>query len=188
VDPAFPPSGVPRIIVPRRLFPKNGVEFFIRALPRIVEEVLVEALLVGDGPEREKLEALVGDLGLGGVVRFLGKQPHRRMPALLSSGELAVIPSLMEATSVAGLEAMACGVPVAASNVGGLPEIVDERVGGLFPPGDPEGMAEVIVRLLRSPELAEKGRAARERVVAEWSNQRLAQRHVDIYEALLESR
>jgi len=187
-QPALPPSGRPRIIVPRRLFPKNGVEFFVRALPMILREVEAEALFIGDGPERTKLEGLARELGVAGSVRFMGKQPHKEMPGLLSSGSLAVIPSLMEATSVAALEAMACGLPVAASDVGGLPEIVDDSVGGLFPPGDPEGLAATVVRLLKDQELEGKGARARERVVAEWSNLRLAQRHLEIYEGLLQGR
>lgn len=188
VDPALPPSGRPRILVPRRLFPKNGVEFLVRAMPLILQEVDVEAVLVGDGPERERLEALARELGVAGRLRFLGKQPHHRMPGLLSSGSIAVIPSLMEATSVAALEAMACGLPVAASDVGGLPEIVDDEVGCLFAPGNPGALAEGVVALLGDPELPEKGRRARARVVAEWSNLRLARRHLEIYQKLLEGR
>mgnify|MGYP006278848517 CR=1 FL=1 len=188
VEPALSPSGRPRILVPRRLFRKNGVEYFVRAMPLILAQMEVDAVLVGDGPERERLEALAGSLGVDERIRFMGKQPHERMPALLSSGSLAVVPSLMEATSVAALEAMACGVPVAASAVGGLPEIVDPEVGGLFSPGNPEALAETVLTLLRDPELPEKGRRARERVVARWSNRRLAERHLEIYENLLKGR
>jgi D-inositol-3-phosphate glycosyltransferase len=188
VEPALPPSPRPRLIVPRRLFQKNGVEFFIRALPLILKGVEVEAVLVGDGPERSRLEALARELGVLENLSFLGRRPHGEMPGLLCSGVLAVVPSLMEATSVAALEAMACGVPVAASAVGGLPEIVDESVGGLFPPGSPEDLARVVTALLQDPDLPRKGVQARERVVRDWSNRRLAQRHLEIYEALLQGR
>lgn len=188
VEPAMAPGTRPRVVLPRRLFPKNGVEFFVRALPLIVQEVDVEAVLIGDGPERGRLETLAGELGVADHITFLGKRPHKEMPSLLCSGSLAVIPSLMEATSVAALEAMACGVPVAASDVGGLPEIVDETVGARFQPGDPQDMARTITALLRDPQLAEKGVRARERVVSAWSNVRLAQRHLEVYESLLEGR
>jgi glycosyltransferase involved in cell wall biosynthesis len=186
--PTLPPSGHPRIVVPRRLFPKNGVEFFIRALPHILREVEVEAVLIGDGPERGRLEGLARDLGVAGSVSFLGKRAHKEMPGLLCSGTVAVVPSLMEATSVAALEAMACGIPVAASEVGGLPEIVDEDVGGLFRAGDERDLARVLVGLVKDPDLPEKGSRARQRVLEEWSNLRLAQRHVEIYEQLLNRR
>ncbi|MGW8266471.1 MAG: glycosyltransferase family 4 protein [Longimicrobiales bacterium] len=188
VEPALPASGRPRIVVPRRLFPKNGVEFFVRALPDILAESEVDVVLIGDGPERERLEGLARELGVFGQVSFLGKRPHKEMPGLLCSGTVAVIPSLMEATSVAALEAMACGVPVAASDVGGLPEIVDESVGGLFRAGDEKDLARVVTGLLKDSELPEKGARARERVLKEWSNLRLAQRHVEIYEQLLKRR
>lgn len=187
-NPSLPLSGRPRIVVPRRLFPKNGVEFFIRALPLILDHVEVDALLVGDGPERGRLESLSRSLGVAERVTFLGKRPHQEMPGLLSSGAIAVIPSLMEATSVAALEAMACGLPVAASDVGGLPEIVDDSVGGLFSPGDPEDLARVVTRLLHDSSLGEKGAEARRRVQADWSNARLADRHLEIYEGLLQGR
>lgn len=188
VEPVLPAPGRPRILVPRRLFRKNGVEFLVRAMPLILEHLDAEAVLVGDGPERERLEALAAGLGVDERVRFLGKQPHHRMPGILSSGTIAVIPSLMEATSVAALESMACGIPVAASDVGGLPEIVDDRVGVLFAPGNPQDLADRVVALLGDPDLPEKGRRARDRVVADWSNERLAVRHLEIYQELLEGR
>jgi len=115
---------------------------------------------------------------------FLGARTHEEMPGLLCSGELAVFPSLMEATSVAALESMACGLPVAASRVGGLPEIVDDEVGTLFPPADPDALARAVVGLLERGDLAALGARARERVVERWSNDRLVERHLEIYREL----
>jgi glycosyltransferase involved in cell wall biosynthesis len=185
---ALPPEGRVRLVVPRRLFGKNGVEFLVRAMPRIVERVDAEALLVGDGPERGRLESLAKELGVADRIRFLGARPSEEMPGLLRSGEVAVFPSLMEATSVAALESMACGVPVAASRVGGLPEIVDEEVGTLFEPADPDGLADAVVRLLSSPDLAERGARGRRRVLERWSNDRLVERHLEIYRSLVGGR
>jgi glycosyltransferase involved in cell wall biosynthesis len=175
----------PRLIVPRRLFEKNGVEYFIRALPAVRSEMEVDALLVGDGPERGRLEALVDELGVRDLVTFMGVVPNDQMPALVADADVAVFPSLMEATSVAALEAMSCGVPVAASRVGGLPEIVDDSVGALFEPADPESQARALLDLLRRPDRDHLGRTARDRVVESWSVARLARRHVEIYETLL---
>jgi glycosyltransferase involved in cell wall biosynthesis len=79
-------------------------------------------------------------------------------------------------------------VPVWASNVGGLPELIDDEVGGLFPPGDPESLARAVVRGIQGGKLKEKGEVARDRVVERWSNQRLARRHVEIYSDLLHKR
>jgi glycosyltransferase involved in cell wall biosynthesis len=176
---------VPRVIVPRRLFPKNGVEYFIRALPLVQREQRIDAMLVGDGPERDRLERLARELGVSDMVQFLGRRPNDAMPALLADADVAVFPSLLEATSVAALEAMSCGVPVAASRVGGLPEIVDETVGTLFEPADPPSLAHALLALLRRSDRAALGRVARDRVVASWSVQRLARRHLEIYETLL---
>jgi glycosyltransferase involved in cell wall biosynthesis len=183
VPPALPtPAGVRRIIVPRRLFAKNGVEFAVRAIPGVAERVPgAEFLFVGDGPERERLEALAIELGVGERVRFLGARPHAEMPALLASAEVAVFPSLMEATSVAALECMACELPVVATRVGGLPQIVDETVGALVPPAYPEALARALADLLERPDRAELGARARRRVVDHWSNDRLVERHLEIY-------
>jgi glycosyltransferase involved in cell wall biosynthesis len=183
-----PPDGRRRLIVPRRLFAKNGVEFFLRALPEILSELDVEAVVIGDGPERAGLETLAAELGIVGRVDFLGSKPHAEMPGLLSSADLAIFPSLMEATSVAALEAMACELPVAASRVGGLPEIVDDGVGRLFEPADPASLARVVVELLREGRMSELGAQARRRVVERWSNDRLVERHLEIYRALISRR
>lgn len=188
VKPAFPPGERRRLVVPRRLFEKNGVEYFVRAMPLIRERMDVEALLIGDGPEREKLESLASELGVAEHLRFMGRRAHADMPPLLCSGDVAVFPSLMEATSVAALECMACGVPVAASNVGGLPEIVDNSVGALFEPADPADLASTVVSLLQREDLPEVAERARSRVVDHWSNARLAARHLEIYEELIENR
>ena len=178
-----------RIVVPRRLYEKNGVEYLVRAVPRMARTLAgLQVVVVGDGPERARLKALARELGVGERMRFLGARAHDEMPGLLCSGEVAVFPSLMEATSVAALECMACGVPVAASRVGGLPEIVDESVGALFEPADPEGLADAVLALLTEGDLEAMGRRARARVVSRWSNERLAERHLEIYEALVEGR
>lgn len=190
VEPSLgpPPDGRRRLIVPRRLFEKNGVEYFVRALPLIARTFDVEAVIVGDGPERERLERIGHELGVGDRVRFLGARAHDEMPGLISSAELAVFPSLMEATSVAALECMSCEVPVAASRVGGLPEIVDDTVGGLFTPASPEDLAQCVSVLLSRSDLPDVGARARQRVVEQWSNARLAERHLEIYAELIRIR
>ena len=191
----FRPSGArirsetPTLVVPRRLVTKNGVEYLVRALPEIRRRLSgVRVRLIGDGPERGRLERLAKALQVDESIEFMGTRPHEEMPGLLSSGDVAVFPSLMEATSVAALEAMACELPVVASAVGGLAEIVSADVGALVPPEDPGALARAIVDLLRDERLAEKGRLARERVTARWSNDRLVERHLEVYEDLLADR
>ncbi len=179
-------GGRKRMLVPRRLFEKNGVEFAVRAIPYISEHVDVEAVVVGDGPERGRLEQLARALDVEDRVLFMGSRARDEMPGLLSSGDVAVFPSLVEATSVAALESMACELPVAASRVGGLPEIVDEDVGALFEPRDPRALADAVVLLFQRPDLDQVGDRARARVVERWSNDRLVERHLEIYRNLVE--
>src|SRR5690606_11691444 len=177
VAPTLPPTDPWRLIVPRRLFPKHGVAYLVRAMPSLVARAGADAGPTGDGPGREGREAVVRGGGVGERVAGLGRQPDAAMPGLLAWGDLAVVPSLMEAASVAALEALACEVPLAASRVGGLPEIVDDGVGGLFEPANPEALADRVVALLTSGRLEELGREGRRRVVERWSNDRLAERH-----------
>ncbi len=186
---AAPHSGErPRLVVPRRLFPKNGVEYLVRAVPLICERVDVETRIVGDGPEHGRLTALAAELGVAERVEFVGARPNHEMPALLNSADLAVIPSLMEATSIAALEAMACGLPVAASAVGGLPEIIDDGVGALFEPADPAALAAAVLRLLQRDDLPDLGKEGRRRVVEYWSLERMVKRHIEIYDELLDEK
>jgi len=188
--PTFPWSHGERwVVVPRRLVSKNGVEFLVRAAPEILRKIpQARFLIIGDGPERRALELLAGELGVVSALRFLGARPHDEMPGLLCSAEIAILPSLMEATSVAALEAMACERPVVATRVGGLPEIVDDEVGALVAPGDPQALARGVVGLLEGGDLAGMGQRARERVVMRWSNERLVDRHIAIYQDLLAGR
>lgn len=188
VPPSLPPAARPRLIAPRRLFRKNGVEYLVRAMPHLLPRVDAELLLVGDGPERGRLEALAVELGVGDRVRFMGARPNAELPGLLCSCDLAVFPSLMEATSVAALEAMATERPVLATRVGGLPEIVDETVGGLCEPADPEDLARAAAALLARDDRAEMGRRARARVEERWSVAFLGRRHLEIYESLARGR
>jgi len=190
IPPSIPnPEGMRRILVPRRLHRKNGVDLLLRAMaePLLREtEGRIEALLIGDGPERGALEELTQRLGLSPSVRFLGARPHHELPGLLASGEVVVIPSRMEATSIAALEAMACERPVVATAVGGLPELIDASVGRLVPPEDPLALAQAIRELLDAPDQAATlGRAGRERVVARWGMDRLVERHREVYGAVV---
>jgi glycosyltransferase involved in cell wall biosynthesis len=117
-------------------------------------------VLVGDGPERARIERLVADLGLRGDVQLVGEQPDA-LP-WLSVADLFLLPSAQESFGLSALEAMACEVPVIAARVGGLPEVVTEGVTGhLRAPDDTDGMAAAALRLLRDPGRREAmGRAA----------------------------
>ena len=183
--PVIARRGTERILLAaRRLVPKNGVEYLVRAMVHLTREFTVHLYLVGDGPLRGELEGLARELGVAEVVSFLGPVANDQMPAYYSSADVVVMPSLVEATSVAALEAMACGVPVAASRVGGLPEIVSEENGILFAAGDPENLAQKVLELLVTPDLARRGERGREIVIERWSLERLVDRHEEFYRLL----
>ena len=186
VEAAFPKrSGQFVVVCPRRLVAKNGVEFLIRALALLKGELDVKTYLTGDGPLRSDLERLARDLKVVDMVVFEGSVENARMPAVYSSADLVVIPSLVEATSIAALEAMACERIVAASRVGGLPEIIDDRVGILFDSGSPQAIAEAIKKVAVGSDMSEMGREARRRVVANWSIKKIADIHEELYLRLL---
>jgi glycosyltransferase involved in cell wall biosynthesis len=168
------------IVCPRRLVAKNGVEYLVRALPLIKRELCVKAYIAGDGPLRQHLENLARTLGVRDDIEFMGSVENAKMPAVYSSADVVVIPSLIEATSIAALEAMSCARVVAASRTGGLPEIIDDSVGILFDPGSPEAVSKAVIDAGRTDRAA-LGRAARERVVANWSMKSMVDVHLDVY-------
>jgi glycosyltransferase involved in cell wall biosynthesis len=144
-----------------RLSPEKGVEFFVEATNEIAK-VMPNARfwIVGDGPLRGELERRAGD-----AVHFLGARDD--VPELLHAMDVFVMPSLEEAFGIAVVEAMACGLPVVATNVGGLPEVVaDKNTGLLVPPRDAGALASAVVKLANDESLrrafGERGRARAE--------------------------
>lgn len=158
----FPPDAF-MVGVASRLREEKGVQHFVRAAALIREQVPSAVFAVaGDGPQRDELHKLARSLNLNPeVFRFLGHVSD--IPAFLSAVDVVVIPSLREGFGLSIIEAMACGRPVVASNVGGIPEVVGDPGNAiLVPPGSPQAICEGVLRLLRDPELArtlgEKGR------------------------------
>jgi L-malate glycosyltransferase len=141
--------------------------------------------LVGDGPERPRVEALVRDLGLQAHVGFRGEMDD--LAGLYGSSDVFLLPSESESFGLAALEAMACGVPVVASDVGGLPDVVaDGETGFLLPMGDVAGMAEATGRLLRDDVLwADLSRLARERARTCFALDRAVDRYEATYRRVL---
>lgn len=123
------------------------IEDTIQVLKRIRERKKAILVLVGDGPERPRLESLARKEGLQSCVRFLGKQ--EAVEELLSIADIFLLPSENESFGLAALEAMACEVPVISSNVGGLPEVnIHGKTGYLCEVGDVDCMAEYALDLL----------------------------------------
>lgn len=143
--------------------------------------------IVGDGPERPALEAALDAEGLRAIATITGWNDD--VPAALRSLDIFVLPSLNEGISNTILEAMASGLPVIATAVGGSPELVaDNETGFLIPGNDPAALAERLLRYLRLPALAlaeAHGLAGRERVEREFSIQRMLQDYARMYRAVL---
>lgn len=142
-------------------------------------------LLVGDGDDRSKIEALAAELSITPHVRFLGARSD--VARLIGAADVFLLSSLSEGISVTLLEAMGAGLPIATTAVGGNPEVVAANVTGLLSPrGDAAQLAASLLTLLRDPALrARFGAAARERLLAQFTQQRMHQRYAEIYEEML---
>lgn len=137
--------------------------------------------IAGDGPEREKLEALVTQLGIGGSVRFLGFLQD--VTGILSESDVFVMSSRYEGVSIAVLEAMCAGLPILATNVGGIPETVIDGVTGVLVPDDDIGaMTAGMLRLLESADDRKRfGTAGKEYLHREFSMEKVLERYSRFY-------
>ena len=143
----------------------KGHRVFLNAIPMVLKDrAKTRFLFVGSGEEEYRLRQLAGRLGIEKDVVFMGAQPD--VTAIINRCDLIVLPSLNEGLPLAVLEAMALAKPVIATNVGGVPEIVEDGTTGLLvPPGDNEKMSVSILRLLGNPDLAsEMGKKGEKRV------------------------
>jgi glycosyltransferase involved in cell wall biosynthesis len=150
-----------------RLRIRKGVEVLLEALRAIRErQAGARLLLAGDGEHRRALERKAAELALGPAAVFLGRCDPSEVRGLLAGAAALVVPSTYEGMPLVVLEAMACGVPVVASRVSGIPEVVEDGVTGwLVPPEDPEALAVALGEALAAPEDARRrGEAGRRRV------------------------
>jgi glycosyltransferase involved in cell wall biosynthesis len=171
-DPAAFPRRIPggqRLVCAGNLIRGKGVAVLLDALAALApHHAELRLTLVGDGPEARRLRRRAVRLGVADRVRFLGRRPHQDLPALLHEADVFVLPSLSEATPRVVLEAMAMGLPVVTTRVGGLPEmVVDGRTGLLVDPADAQELAAAIGRTLANPVWAVRaGVLGRRRVLA----------------------
>ena len=148
-----PPDRYDKLIIHLSNFrPVKRVEAVVDIFERVRAKVRAKLIFVGEGPELNKAMRLVHEKDLACDVEALGEQDQ--VVPLLSVSDLFLLPSWQESFGLAALEAMACGVPVVASRVGGLPEVVEEGVSGfLRAPEDTNGMAEACIQVLTDPAL-----------------------------------
>lgn len=140
----------PHIVIARNLEPIYGIDVGLRGLARAAERIPgLRASIAGSGPARDGLLALAAELGLEGRVRFTGRLDVPQMVELYQSADLVLNPSRADNTPNSILEALACGVPVVSTDVGGIPHLVTHgRDAWLAPPDSPDSLAEGIATVL----------------------------------------
>ena len=174
-----------------RLIPRKGFQFLIRALPQILDKVShnFEIEIIGDGPYQEELIGLAENLGVTFYVHFTGTVPYSELPQKYREADIFILPSLAEGMPLVVLEAMGTGLPIIASRVQGIDELVAEDVNGaLFDAGDVDGLASCLVQLINAGEKrVEMGKASTEKVIPyDWKN--IADTYLALYEDILKDK
>jgi glycosyltransferase involved in cell wall biosynthesis len=169
------------------LRPDKGHEVLLRAVPKILESYPTCSLVVvGDGPERARLEALAGRLGIAASIRFAGLRED--VPSVLSAFDVFCLPSIRnEGVPQSLLQASAVGLPVVSTAVGGIPEaVVADVTGFVVPPGDADLLAQALARLAGDAELRSTfGQAGRRHATAHFSVPRMLDLTEQAYAAAL---
>jgi len=181
-----PPDRYEKLIIHLSNFrPVKRVAAVVDIFQRIRNEIRAKLILVGEGPELGKAMRLVHERGLACDVEALGEQDQ--VVPLLSVSDLFLLPSAQESFGLAALEAMACEVPVVASRVGGLPEVVEDGVSGfLRAPDDVEGMAEAALTLLLDPgRHANFAKAGLERVRRHFCSKKVVPQYEAYYQEII---
>jgi len=173
-----------------RIEPLKGIDILIRGMALITDKSKVRLLIVGGdeeaGPEFDRLTAIADEVGVRDLLTFAGSVPHDQMPNYYRSADVVVMPSFSESFGLVAVEAMASGVPVVVSRVGGLAStVVDGRTGYLIPWRCPEPFAEKIDLLLRNDSLRKAlGTAGVERMRA-YSWDSVSEQLADLYDEIL---
>jgi|GEM_PF-552228 len=175
-----------RIISVARLSAEKGLDYLISAF-RDVKNEFPEArlVLVGEGAERGRLERLVADQNLYGAVSLIGRLPHDEALVEIKKSEVFVLASLGEGMGIVLAEAQALGVPVIATRVGGIPDVIEDGVSGLLvQPKDAVAIAAAILKIFRNPELRGQLPANARQSVKKFDWDAIAKRYDAIYQIL----
>lgn len=172
------------ILCPTRLTPIKGTKYLIKAIPIILEcNKNIKFLIVGDGEELIELKQLANKLKILEYIIFTGKINNIEMPKYYAISDIVILPSLREATSIAGLEAMASGKVLIGTKVGGIPHIIENyNTGLLIPPRRPDKIAEAIIELINNDKRRYRmGIKARKRTETNFSWEIIAKKFLNIY-------
>ena len=179
-------SGPVRFVFSGRLVDWKGVQFLLDALSIVGQQTAATLDVLGSGPMRAVLERQVAAAGLGEVVTFRGWMPQQQCATELAAADVFVLPSLYECGGAVVLEAMACGLPVIATNWGGPADYLDASCGILVDPGEPltfaKSLAEAMLLLANDPARRERmGAAGRQKAVQQFDWKRKIDQMVEIY-------
>lgn len=164
-----------------RLTYQKGHEYLVQAMPQVIKRFPnVKAGICGEGPLRPQLESQINELGLSDHVKLLGSRVD--VSPVVASADIFVLPSRWEGLSRALMEAMAAGLPVVATRVDGIQDLITDGVHGLLVSSeDAKGLAASILQLLEHPQMMKKmGAAAREHVLRVHSTDTMCQKHYDL--------
>ncbi|MFO0952878.1 MAG: glycosyltransferase family 4 protein [Isosphaeraceae bacterium] len=178
----------PRVVFTGRLHPQKNLDLLLDAWPAVAAQTAANLVLVGQGPERARLEEKVERLGVSGRVQFTGALPD--VAEALRAADVFVLPSVAEGMSNSLLEAMATGLPCVASRIGGNEDLLGPGGSGLLiDEATPGRWSEKLVELLNDQDLrARLGASARLRVEDEFALEKVVGRYVELYRRLLASR
>jgi glycosyltransferase involved in cell wall biosynthesis len=170
------------IVCCARLVPNKGLDRVISALQYLPDERL---LIIGDGPQRRLLERKVESLGVAGRVTFLGWLPTlEAVIGAVQTARVFVMPSLSEGGPRSALEAMAAGMPVIATRVGVMPEVIEDGVNGLFTDGSPKDIAQKVEHLLSSDELREQMGERAKTIIERFEKEKLVREYTEFLKTL----
>lgn len=180
----------PVVLYTGRLAPVKGIDPLLKAIP-IIRTSFPDATFVLAGPWQMPQPPAHWNLSLNQTsadgILWLGHLPPLQLVEWYRHAALAVVPSYYETFGISVIEAMAFGLPVVATTAGGLPEVAENGVTGiLVPPGDPQALAEAIIRLLCDPDLRRRmGEAGRERVLAKFTVEQVVVKTIEVYDRVL---
>lgn len=180
-----PPTGEKRLMHISNFRPVKRVEDCVRILELVLRETPAHLYMIGDGPDRPAAHGLAKRLGIEKHVTFMGKQDH--VERIFPSMHVVLMPSEMESFGLAALEAMACGVPPVATNVGGVPELITNGVDGFLENvSDVHAQARRVVELLASENLHERmSKAARQTAVERFASSLIIPQYEQYYREII---